>query len=147
MPPERSRPSLRVLVTGSARQAALRSEPCQTSGCDHIYQTQGLFEANLGQPRSFQLGGGYKPRFQSATANRFHEGAVFVTTEVEDTEIAIRRVPSIFFAPTEKYWKIADSMAPIPELCWWGLMYQRFSIVQVGRGRIEHELIYPPCSP
>src|SRR5579863_4117719 len=117
MLPERLRPSLRILVTGSARQAALRSESCQTARRDHIYQTQGLLEANLGQPRRFQLGAGHKPRFQSATANRFHKGAVFVTAEVEDTQIAIRRVQSILFASTEKYWKIADSMAPIPELC------------------------------
>jgi hypothetical protein len=53
----------------------------------------------------------------------------------------------MFFTSAEKYRTFADSIAPIPQLSWWGVMYQRFSFFQIGRGWIEHELIYAPCSP
>jgi hypothetical protein len=69
---ERPRPSLRILVAGSAREARRVRR-------DHVHQAQDALEANLGQAGAFQLGAGHKPRFQSATANRFHKSTIFVS--------------------------------------------------------------------
>jgi len=134
---ERPRPSLRILVAESACQAALRSKACQTSRPDHIYQMQGPLETNLGQPGAFQLTVGYKPRLQSSTANRFHKGAVFVPAKVKDAEIAVGRVPSVTLTATKENRRIANSIAPLPEVCRRREMYQRLPVIQVRRGWID----------
>ena len=115
--PERPRPSLRILVARPACQATLRAEACQTSRPDHIYQAQGLLEANLGQSRSLQLGPGHKPRFQGATTNRLHECAIFIAAEIKDAEIAVGRVPSATLAAAKENGRIANSVTPVLEIC------------------------------
>lgn len=83
----RSRPSLRILVTGSARQAALRSEPCQTSRRDHVYQTPGALLpvtgrrvagplAKLAPPAMQHIGIDFPPRRHFSDRN-----ALFQTTQ------------------------------------------------------------------
>src|SRR6516225_1103490 len=114
---ERPRPSLRILVAEPACQAALRSKACQTSRRDHIYQTQAPLETNLGQPNAFQLSVGYKPRLQSPTANRSHKGTIFVPAKIKDAEIAIERIPSATLAAAKENRRIANSVAPVPEIC------------------------------
>jgi hypothetical protein len=147
MLPQCPRPPLRVPVAGTARQATFRPKPCQTARRDHIDQTQGPPEANLGQPRTLQLTVGYKPRLQSSTANGFHKGAILVPSKVKDAEIAVGRVPSMTLAASEENGGIANSVAPVPEICRRRQMNQRLPVIQVGRRWMEHEVVYPPCSP
>ena len=147
MLPERPRPSLRILVAGTARKATLCSKACQTSRPHHVDQAQSLLKANLGQCHILQLGTRHKARFQGATTDRFHERAVFVAAKVKDAESALGRVPSATFAAAKENRRFADSATPAPEICRRGVMYQRLSVVQVGRRWIEHQVNYSGCSP
>src|ERR1051326_9587846 len=88
-------PPLRVSISGTAGHTAFGAEACEASGSSQVDQPKIPGKPDLAQSRLLQLDRRDEAGPESASANRFHEGAVLVRSQVEDTVLSVRGVPSV----------------------------------------------------